>query len=83
MAYISSNKLWESECDNSVSKRDKLQDLYINQLKLEVHHTYGRDEKPTTDLEPTDNSDVINKAYLDGKIIKNKRSFIVIRKRLQ
>ena len=39
MAYISYNKVWESEIDNIVSKRDKLQDLNISQLKLEVHDT--------------------------------------------
>ena len=70
MAYISCNKLWESEIDGIVSKRDKLQDLNINQLKLEVHDTYTKDEKLTTDFEPTDNSDVINKAYLDEKLSK-------------
>ena len=32
MAYISHNKLCESKFDNIVSKRDKLQDLSINQL---------------------------------------------------
>ena len=67
MTYISYIKLWESEFDGIVSKRDKLQDLKINQLKLEVHDTYKKDEKLTTDFEPTDNSDVINKAYLDEK----------------
>ena len=30
MAYISYNKLWESEFDVIVSKRVKLQDLNIN-----------------------------------------------------
>ena len=45
MAYISYNKFWESEFDGIVSKRDKLQDLNINQLKLEVHDTYEKDEK--------------------------------------
>ena len=40
MADISYNKLWESEFDGIVSKRDKLQDLKINQLKLEVHDTF-------------------------------------------
>ena len=39
MAYISHSKLWESDFDNIVSKRDKLQDLYFNQLKLEVQDT--------------------------------------------
>ena len=42
MAYISYNKLWESEFDNIVSKRDKLQDLNIIQLKLEVQDTYKK-----------------------------------------
>ena len=70
MAYISYNKLWESEFDGIVSKRDKLQDLNINQLKLEVHDTYKKDEKLTTNFEPTDDSDVINKAYLDEKLKK-------------
>ena len=70
MAYISYNKLWESEFDGIVSKRDKLQDLNINQLKLEVHDTYKKDEKITTNFQPVDDSDVINKGYLDSKLIK-------------
>ena len=70
MAYISYNKLWESEFDGIVSKRDKLQDSIINQLKLEVLDTYKKDEKLTTKFEPVDDSDVINKAYLDEKLIK-------------
>ena len=70
MAYISYNKLWESEFDGIVSKRDKLQDLNINQLKLEVHDTYKKDEKLTTNFEPVDKSDVINKSYLDDKSLK-------------
>ena len=45
MAYISCNKLWESEFNGIVSKRYKIQDLKINQLKLEVHDTYKKDEK--------------------------------------
>ena len=40
MAYISYNKLWESEFDGIVSKRYKSQDLNINQIKLEVHDTH-------------------------------------------
>ena len=70
MAYISYNKLRESEFDGIVSKRDKLQDLNISQLKLEVHDTYKKDEKITTNFEPTDNTDVINKGYLDEKMLK-------------
>ena len=70
MAYISYNKLWESEFDGIVSKRDKLQDANINNLKLEVLDTYKKDEKLTTNFEPVDDSDVINKAYLDEKLLK-------------
>ena len=70
MAYISYNRLWESEFDGIVSKRDKLQDSNINQLKLEVHDTYKKDEKLKTDFEPVDNEDVINKGYLDSKLLK-------------
>ena len=70
MAYISFNKLWESEFDGIVSKRDKLQDANINQLKLEVYDTYKKDEQITTIFEPNDNEDVINKDYLDEKLLK-------------
>ena len=70
MAYISYNKLWENEFDGIVSKRDKLQDLNINQMKLEVYDTYKKDEKITTNFEPVDNEDVINKSYLDEKLLK-------------
>ena len=70
MAFISYNKLWENEFDGIVSKRDKLQVLRISQLKLEVHDTYKKNEKVTTNFEPTDDSDVINIAHLDEKILK-------------
>ena len=70
MAYISYNKLWESEFDGIVSKRDKLQNLNFNQLKLELHDTYKKDEKIATNFEPIDNSDVINKGYLDENFLK-------------
>ena len=70
MAYVSYKKLWESEFDGIVSKRNKLQHLKINQLKLELHDTFKKDEKITTNFEPTDKSDVINKAYLDEKLKK-------------
>ena len=70
MAYISYNKLWESEFDGIVSKRDKLQDLNINQLKLEVHDTYKKDKQITTNFEPVNDEDVINKAYIDKNLLK-------------
>ena len=70
MAYISYNNLWESDFDGIVSKRDGLQDLNFNQLKLEVHNTCEKAEKITTNFEPVDDSDVANKAYLDDKLKK-------------
>ena len=70
MAYISYNKLWESEFDGIVSKRDKLQDLNINQLKLEVHDTFKKDKKITTRFEAVHNKDVITKGHLDSKLLK-------------
>ena len=70
MAYISYNKLWESQFDGIFSKRDKLKDANISQLKLELHDTYKKDGKITTNFEPIDNSDVINKGYLDSKLLK-------------
>ena len=69
MSYISCNKLWESEFDNIFSKKDKVQDLNFNQSKLEVHDTYKKDEKLTTNYKPSNDSDVISKAYLDEKIL--------------
>ena len=47
-----------------------MQDLNINNSKLEVHDAYKKDEKLTTIFKPVDDSDVINKAYLDEKLLK-------------
>ena len=69
MAYISYNKVWKSEFDNIVSKKDKVQDININQLKLEVHDTYKKDEK-ITKFTVVNDEDVINKAHLDEKLSK-------------
>ena len=70
MAYITYNKLWESELDGIASKRDKLQDLNNNQLKLEVQDTYKEDEKIKTNFEAVVDKDVIKKTYLDEKLKK-------------
>ena len=70
MTNISYNKLWESEFDNIGSKRDKLQDMNINQSKLEVHDSYRKDEKLTKNFEPSKNENVINRAYIDEKLLQ-------------
>ena len=67
MAYNSCNKIWETEFDKIVSKSDKLQDKNINQVKVEVHDTYKKDEKITTNFEPTNDKYVINNFYLDER----------------
>ena len=82
MASISYNKLWESEFDGIVSKRDKLQDANISQLKLEVHDSYKKDEKIITNFEPINSSDVINKGYLDDKILKINRDLSKLEKEI-
>ena len=70
MAYKSNNKLCESEFDGIFSERDKLQDANFNQLKLQIHDTYKKIEKITTNFEAVDDEDVINKDYLDEKLKK-------------
>ena len=45
MTNISYNNLWESKINGIVSKRDKLQYLNFNQLKLEEHGTYKKTRK--------------------------------------
>ena len=45
MAYTSDNEIWESEFDNIVIKKDKVQVMIINQLKLELKGNYEKDEK--------------------------------------
>ena len=58
----------ENEFDNIVSKKDKVQDININQLKLEVIDNYKKIEKISKNSEPSDGSDVINKVYLDENL---------------
>ena len=42
MTYIRYNKLSGSDCDNIVSKKDKMQDKNRIQIKVEVHDTYEK-----------------------------------------
>ena len=45
MADNSYNKLWKSEFDNIVSKKDDVQCSSNNQINLQVHGSYKNDEK--------------------------------------
>ena len=80
MVYISYNKLWESEFVNIVSKGDNLQDLLINQVKLEVQDPYKKVEKITTEFEPINIEDVINKSCLDEKSSKETVTYHIYKK---
>ena len=62
MAFISYIKMWEIEFDNIYFEKDKVEDMKINQFKLEVQDTYRKDEKISLRFQPTDDTDVINKA---------------------
>ena len=83
MAYISYIILWKSESDIIVSKKDKVQDLNFNQLKLQVHDSYRKDETITTKFEAFNPEEVIGKVYLHEKKFKNRWTLINIKKRLQ
>ena len=63
MACISYNRLWESEFDNLVSEKDKIQDMNYNHLKLKVHDSYKKDEKLSTKKEPSNVEDVIKNDF--------------------
>ena len=65
MAYSSYDSLWRSEFYNKVSAKDKVQNIDLNQLKRKVNKNYNKHEKITTKIEPSDDTDVINKAYSD------------------
>ena len=71
MAYIRYHKLWRSEFYNNVSAKDRVQDRKLDRLKLKVNETLKKDEKITTNFEPCNFEDVMNKAYLDTKISKS------------
>ena len=80
MAYIGYNKLWESEFDNLVSKRYKVQYSNIIQLKLEVHDSYKKDEKIPTNVEPVDDEDVTKRSFPDKKISKTDGNLSLLEK---
>ena len=54
----------------TLSLKDKVQDMSFNQLKLDLHEIFLKNGKITTNFEPTDDSDVINKGFLAQKLSK-------------
>ena len=63
-------KLRRSEFYNNVCAEDRIKDFVLNQLKLKVNHTYGKDGKKTTNFELFNNENVANKTYPDEKLSK-------------
>ena len=45
-------------------------DFNLSHIKLKVNDTYKKDEQITTEYEPSNDEDVISKAYLDEKVFK-------------
>ena len=54
----------------SFFKKNKIPDMKFDQLKLDVYHTYKKDENFTTNFEAVNDEDVINKGFSDTKISK-------------
>ena len=50
--------------------KKKIPDMKFDQLKLDVYHTYKKDENLTTNFEAVNDEDVINKGFLATKISK-------------
>ena len=70
MAYTRYNRLLESEFDNIVCRKVKIQDRLFDQWKFERHDTYQNDEKITTNFQSIDKEDVINKAFVEENLLK-------------
>ena len=47
-----------------------MQDTSFDQRKLKVNDTYKEDEKVTTNIEPLNDEDVVNQAYLATNLSK-------------
>ena len=70
MAYTRYNRLLESDIDNIVCRKVKVHDRIFDQWKFERHDTYKNDEKQTTNFQGIDKEDVINKAFVEEKLLK-------------
>ena len=68
MAYKSFNKLCRSEFYVIVSAKDRVQDINLYQIHFKVNGTYTKDGMITTNFEPFNGKDVVNKAYLDANL---------------
>ena len=61
MANERYNNIWRNEFHNNVSANDRVQDKYLDQIKLKVNVTYEKVEILTTQIEPSNDEDVVYK----------------------
>ena len=78
--YKMYDKLWRSALYNKVSAKNRVQDIRFNLLKFKVNDTYRRDLKITTNFEPSNLEDIINKEYSDTKFAEWKYHISYIEK---
>ena len=64
----------------NLSAKQGLKDLSLNQLKINLSKTYGKDERITTNFEASNDEKVVDKVYLQTflSIVKGHLSFMKI-----
>ena len=80
MAYICYDKLCRFY--NSVSAKERVQDINLNQFNFKVNDVYEKHEKTKTNFNASDDKDVLKNADLDKKIIQNTGSNFIHRRRI-
>ena len=59
-----------SEFHNNASATDRMQDKNFNQINFKMNDTSKKNKKLTTNLESFDDTDALNKIYLDKNLYK-------------
>ena len=62
------NNLWRSELYKNVSAKARVLDTNLNQFKYKINDTNKEDGRMTTNFEPYNSEDLINKCFLDTKL---------------
>ena len=63
-----------------ISAKDRVQYINLNQIKVKINDTYKKTEKISTNFEAVNGEDVLNKEYLDTKLIEVKGNILYIKK---
>ena len=83
MAYIVYDNLWRREFYDNVFPKGRVGSINYNHLKFKVKDTYQKVEKTTTNFEPSDNEDVVSKAYLDKTLSEVNGHILYLEKNLK